>query len=406
MINFIVSENVIFLSVIRVVVLGFMYKYVEGWLKQRYYQGCKYVDEVEFIGVEFFIKFFGSDFVDLRLIFGINVNQVVFFGFIQLGDKVIVFYISYGGYISYMFFGVVGMRGFEVYIWFFDNEEFNIDVDKVEKFICEVEFKIVVFGGLFFLFLYFVKEFVLVVKEVGVYVMYDGVYVFGFIVGKQFQDLFCEGVDIIMVLIYKIFFGLQGGVIIYKCFGEMEEIVKFQWVIFLGVFSNYYFYYMVGKVIIVVEMFEYGEKYVVQIVKNVKVFVEVLVEEGFKVIGEDKGYIESYQVIVDVLDFYFVVGGWVVLLFEEVGIIFNKNFFLWDLFEKVNELSGFRIGVQEMIRVGMMEDEMKEIVRFIRCVFIDKEDFVKVRRDVYGFCVEYQKVYYFFDYGFLFRFRE
>lgn len=42
-----------------------------------------------------------------------------------------------------------------------------------------------------------------------------------------------------------------------------------------------------------------------------------------------------------------------------------------------------------MIRVGMMEDEMKEIVRFIRCVFIDKEDFVKVRRDVYGFCVEY-----------------
>ncbi len=153
-------------------------------------------------------------------------------------------------------------------------------------------------------------------------------------------------------------------------------------------------------------MLEYGEKYAAQIVKNAKALAEALAEEGFKVIGEDKGYTESHQVIVDVSDLHPAAGGWAAPLLEEAGIILNKNLLPWDPLEKVNEPSGLRIGVQEMTRVGMMEDEMKEIARFIRRVLIDKEDPAKVRRDVYGFRAEYQKVYYSFDHGLPLRLRE
>ena len=52
-----------------------------------------------------------------------------------------------------------------------------------------------------------------------------------------------------------------------------------------------------------------------------------------------------------------------------------------------------------MTRVGMMEDDMKEIAHFIRRVLIDKEDPKKVERDVFYFRQNFQKVYYSFDYG-------
>ncbi len=165
--------------------------------------------------------------------------------------------------------------------------------------------------------------------------------------------------------------------------------------------SNHHLHHMAGgKVITAAEMLEYGERYAAQIVKNAKALAEALAEEGgFKVIGEDKGYTESHQVIVDVSDLHPAAGGWAAPLLEEAGIILNKNLLPWDPLEKVNEPSGLRIGVQEMTRVGMLEDDMKEIAKFIRRVLIDKEDPKKVERDVFYFRQNFQRVYYSFDYG-------
>ncbi len=47
----------------------------------------------------------------------------------------------------------------------------------------------------------------------------------------------------------------------------------------------------------------------------------------------------------------------------------------------------------------MMEDDIKEIARFMRRVLLDKEDPKKVEKDVFEFRKQFQKVYYSFDYG-------
>ena len=101
----------------------------------------------------------------------------------------------------------------------------------------------------------------------------------------------------------------------------------------------------------------------------------------------------------DVSDLHEGAGGWAAPLLEEAGIILNKNLLPWDPLEKVEKPSGLRIGVQEMTRVGMMEDDMKEIAHFIKRVLIDREEPIKVKKDVYYFRQGFQKVYYSFDYG-------
>ncbi|MCD6558887.1 serine hydroxymethyltransferase [Palaeococcus sp. (in: euryarchaeotes)] len=396
-INLIASENITSPSVTRAVASGFMHKYAEGWPKQRYYQGCKYVDEVELIGIGLFCELFKSDFSDLRPISGTNANQAAFFGLTQPGDHIISLHTSHGGHISHAGFGSAGMRGLNVHTWPFDNEEFNIDVDKAAKLIREVEPKLVVFGGSLYPFPHPVKELAPVAKEVGAYVMYDAAHVLGLIAGGKFQDPLREGADIITSSTHKTFPGPQGGVIIYNNFGE--DVAKLQWAIFPGVLSNHHLHHMAGKALTAAEMLEYGKAYAEQITKNAKVLAEAMAEEGFKVIGEDKGYTESHQVIVDVSDLHEAGGGWAAPLLEEAGIILNKNLLPWDPLEKVNTPSGLRIGVQEMTRVGMKEDEMREIAHFMKRVLIDKEDPKKVERDVFYFRRNYTRVYYSFDHG-------
>ena len=396
-INLIASENITSPSAIRAIASGFMHKYAEGWPKQRYYQGCKYVDEVELIGVDLFCKLFQSDFADLRPISGTNANQAAFFGLTEAGDKAIVLHTSHGGHISHMPFGAAGMRGLEVHTWPFDNDEFNIDVDKAAKMIRELEPKIVVFGGSLFPFPHPVKELAPVAKEVGAFVMYDAAHVLGLIGGGQFQDPLREGAEVVTSSTHKTFPGPQGGVILYKDLGEATA--KLQWAIFPGVLSNHHLHHMAGKVVTAAEMLEFGKAYAEQIVKNAKALAEAMAEEGFKVIGEGKGYTKSHQVIVDVSELHEAGGGWAAPLLEEAGIILNKNLLPWDPLEKVNTPSGLRIGVQEMTRVGMMEDDMKEIARFMRRTLLDKEDPKKVEKDVFEFRKQFQKVYYSFDYG-------
>ena len=396
-INLIASENITSPSAIKAIASGFMHKYAEGWPKQRYYQGCKYVDEVELIGVDLFCKLFQSDFADLRPISGTNANQAAFFGLTEAGDKAIVLHTSHGGHISHMPFGAAGMRGLEVHTWPFDNDEFNIDVDKAAKMIRELEPKIVVFGGSLFPFPHPVKELAPVAKEVGAFVMYDAAHVLGLIGGGQFQDPLREGAEVVTSSTHKTFPGPQGGVILYKDLGEATA--KLQWAIFPGVLSNHHLHHMAGKVVTAAEMLEFGKAYAEQIVKNAKALAEAMAEEGFKVIGEGKGYTKSHQVIVDVSELHEAGGGWAAPLLEEAGIILNKNLLPWDPLEKVNTPSGLRIGVQEMTRVGMMEDDIKEIARFMRRVLLDKEDPKKVEKDVFEFRKQFQKVYYSFDYG-------
>ncbi|RLF82379.1 serine hydroxymethyltransferase, partial [Thermococci archaeon] len=280
-INLIASENVTSPSAIRAIASGFMHKYAEGWPKQRYYQGCKYVDEVELIGVDLFCKLFQSDFADLRPISGTNANQAAFFGLTEAGDKAIVLHTSHGGHISHMPFGAAGMRGLEVHTWPFDNDEFNIDVDKAAKMIRELEPKIVVFGGSLFPFPHPVKELAPVAKEVGAFVMYDAAHVLGLIGGGQFQDPLREGAEVVTSSTHKTFPGPQGGVILYKDLGEATA--KLQGAIFPGVLSNHHLHHMAGKVVTAAEMLEFGKAYAEQIVKNAKALAEAMAEEGFKV---------------------------------------------------------------------------------------------------------------------------
>ena len=386
-INLIASENITSPAAKRAVASGFMHKYAEGWPKQRYYQGCKYIDEVELLGNSAFYQLFNADYVDLRPVSGAVANISMFFGLTRPGDTIISLDTSDGGHITHAKFGAAGLRGLNVVEFPYDEEEMNIDTDKTIKRINEVNPKLILFGGSVFLFPHPVKE---IAETSDAIVVYDAAHVLGLIAGKQFQDPFKEGAKIMTASTHKTFPGPQGGVLMAKNL-DQQNMANVQWAIFPGCMSNHHLHHVAGKAITAYEMLKYGEDYAKQTIKNAQKFGEAMTENGFTVAAEHKGFTKSHQIV---LDFKEYIGKWAAETLEEANIITNKNLLPWDPVENSSNPSGMRLGTQEMTRVGMKESEMEYIAELFKKVLLDKKDPKEIRKEVSEFRENYQNVHY------------
>jgi glycine hydroxymethyltransferase len=138
-------------------------------------------------------------------------------------------------------------------------------------------------------------------------------------------------------------------------------------------------------------MMKFGEAYAKQVVNNARALAEELHALGFKVIAENKSFTRTHQVLIDVSN----VGGGAKssLMLEDANIIVSKTALPWDKVFK-EEVSGLRLGVQEMSRFGMNEEEMKVIAEFMARVLIKGEEPSKVRREVMEFRREFTNIRY------------
>jgi len=392
--NMIASENITSGAVTRAVASGLSHKYAEGWPKARFYQGCKYFDEVELASNSMFYKLFDAQYVDLRPISGTNANMAMFFGLANDGDLLMALHTSHGGHISHTTFGSAGLRCLRVETFPFDNEEMNIDVERMVSDIREKQPKIILFGASLFLFPHPIREAVDAAKEVGATIAYDGAHVLGLIAGKQFQSPLDEGAKVISGSTHKTFPGPQGGLIVTRDL-ENEVLGKLQWGIFPGVLSNHHLHHVAGKGIAAAEMLEFGEDYAKQVIKNAQALAGAMAAEGFNVLCEHKGYTRSHQVVADVSKD----GGgkWVAESLEGANIIINKNLLPWDPIENSDDPSGIRIGVSELTRLGMKEGDMTDVAGFYKEVVKDRRDPRSVAGKVTDFRKGFQDVHYGYD---------
>nr|AIF22664.1 serine hydroxymethyltransferase (glyA, SHMT) [uncultured marine thaumarchaeote SAT1000_10_C05] len=103
---------------------------------------------------------------------------------------------------------------------------------------------------------------------------------------------------------------------------------------------------------------------------------------GFKVLGEKKGFTQSHQAVVNVLDYGD--GGKIEADLEKANIIVNRQLIPGDLKAKRHYMhpGGIRLGSSEVTRLGMKESEMQQIALFIKQIVIDKKDVKEVVNQV------------------------
>jgi len=398
----IASENVPSPAVREAVISDFGNRYAEGWVGERVYAGCVYIDQVEQICIDLAKQLFRAEFVDVRPVSGVCANLVAYTAFTNPGDVMMALAIPSGGHISMGkkdFNGTAGsVHGLDVEYFVFDRNEMNVDVDKtkerIEKMIKDGKRpKLATFGGSLFLFPHPVKELAEYLHGIGATVAYDAAHVSGLIAGGQFQDPLREGADVMMMSTHKTLFGPQGGAVV--SFDKYAEQIKKA--TFPSNTSNHHLHTVAGKAVAFAEMLEFGREYASEIVTNAQALGQALHERGLSTLAESKGFTKSHQLAVDTTKHG--LGGDIEKALEKANIIVNRQLLPGDIQagRHYQNPGGIRLGVSEITRLGMKRSQMAEVAEFIKRVVVDKEPPEKVRSDVAMFRKDFQKIHYAFE---------
>ena len=405
----IASENVTSPAVNEAIVSDFSHRYAEGWVGERVYAGCKYIDIIEQLAMDLMKEYFNCVFADVRPVSGVMANLVLYNAFTSRNNgKLCAMPIPKGGHIShapYMtssgrkIYGTAGtVRGLDIKYLAFDEENMNIDPDASAKIIREYKPEMVLFGASVFLFPHPVKELADVAKEVGASVAYDAAHVAGLIGSGYFQDPMREGADAVSLSCHKTLPGPQTGSVL----SNREDLIpELKNAAFPALFSNHHLHNIAGLAVAVTEMLEFGKDYHKKVIENAKAFAEALNERGFNVLCEHLGFTESHQVVVDIVNFEKTVGlgGDIERLLESANIIINRNLLPNDIREGRHYMNpgGLRLGTSEITRIGMGKSEMVDIAEFFKQLIIDQKDPKVVKKDVAEFRKEFETVMYCFQ---------
>ncbi|MDC0041147.1 serine hydroxymethyltransferase [Candidatus Nitrosopelagicus sp.] len=398
----IASENIPSPAVREAVMSDFGNRYAEGWPGERVYAGCTYIDEVEIQCMELAQKLFNAEFADVRSVSGVVANLAIYSAYSNPGDVMIASSIPAGGHISHgkkEHSGTAGLvHGLDIEFFAFDPEEMTLDVDKTKAKVEDLKSqgklpKIAMFGGSVFLFPHPVKELAEFLKGHGMHINYDAAHVAGLIAGGKFQDPLREGTDTMTMSTHKTLFGPQGGLVL----GSEEHAEPIKKAMFPGLTSSHHIHHMGAKAVAFAEALEFGKDYAEQTIKNAKVLASELNNLGFKVLGEKRGYTESHQTVVNVLDYGD--GGTIEADLEKANIIVNRQLIPGDLKANRHYMhpGGIRLGTSEITRLGMKESEMKEIASLLKQVVVDKKDAGEIAARVKEFKTDFKKTQYCFD---------
>ncbi len=388
-INLIASENVMSPLAMKLYLSDFMHRYAEGKPFKRYYQGTKYIDELEVFTADIMGRLLGTELVELRPISGTIANASVFRVLAEPGEKAVIAPVQAGAHVSHTKFGTLGALGIKHIEMPYDEESMNVDVDGAVKIIEREKPKFAVLGGSVYLFPHPVREIAEAIHSVGGRLVYDAAHVLGLITGKAWRNPLQHGADAMTASTHKTFPGPQGGLV---AFTDKQLYKRVSKTIFPWFLSNHHLHRIPALAVTALEMMKFGEDYANNIVANARALAEALAAEGLKVLGEPLGYTKSHQVLVDVR----ANGGGAkaAKLLEEANIILNKNLLPWDPPEAVKNPSGLRIGVQEVTRWGMKKDDMATIAKFIADVLVRGKDPDQVRKKVIEYRSNFTRIHY------------
>ncbi|MBY9011317.1 MAG: serine hydroxymethyltransferase [Candidatus Lokiarchaeota archaeon] len=405
----IASENITSPAVDEACNSDFSHRYAEGWVGERVYAGCKYIDIIEDICMELAKEYFKCVHADVRPISGVVANLAMYNAFTSENNgKMLIMPIPKGGHISHApkftksgmaIYGTAGtVRGLNIEYMAFDNDEMNIEPDATAKIIRDFKPELVLFGGSVFLFPHPVKELSEVAKEVGANVGYDAAHVAGLIGSGYFQDPLREGADAMTMSTHKTLPGPQHGTLV----SNREDLIDtLKPCVFPALLSNHHLHNVAGLAITFAEMLEFGKDYHKDVIDNAKALGQALYERGINVLMEHKGFTESHQIVVDITNFEKTIGlgGDIERLVEDANIIINRNLLPWDIAQgrHYKNPGGLRLGTSEVTRLGMGKSEMVDIADFFKDLLIDKKDPKKIKNEVAEFKKGFQEIRYCFQ---------
>lgn len=377
-IELIASENIVSMAVMETMGSHLTNKYAEGYSGNRYYGGCKHIDEVETLAIERLKKIFGAEHANVQPHSGANANIAVYFAMLKPGDKVMGMNLSQGGHLTHGSPANISGKYFEFHEYGVTKEGF-IDYDEVRRIAHDVKPKLIVAGASAYPREINFKKFREIADEVGALLMVDMAHIAGLVAAGLHQNP-CEVADFVTSTTHKTLRGPRGGIILCK-----EKYAKaIDKAIFPGTQGGPLEHIIASKAVCFKEaLSDEFKMYQQQVVKNCKALAEELLKRDFKLLT---GGTDNHLILLDLTNKN-ITGKEAEKRLDEAYITTNKNAIPFDP-NGPNVTSGIRVGTAAVTTRGMKEEDMAIIAEAMDlCLTYDNEE--KARELVIGLTEKY-----------------
>jgi len=372
--SLIASENYASRAVLEAEGSVLINKYAEGYPKRRYYQGCRFVDEIEELAIRRAKALFRCEHVNVQVHSGTQANMAVYQALLKPGDTILSLSLSGGGHLSHGSEGSFPYKYHRIVNYGLDRVSERFDYEEIRKIAKECRPRLIIVGASAYPraidFLAWRK----IADEVGAYLLADVAHIIGLIVAGLHPDP-VPYADVVTATTQKTLRGPRGGLILCR----QKYASAIDKAVFPGIQGGPFMHVIAAKAVCFKEASQPEFKsYQRQIISNAKALAEVLKEEGFRLVS---GGTDNHLVVVD-LSNKGITGDRAAAILEEAGIVVNKNSIPFDKRPPFSP-SGIRLGTPAVTTRGMKEAEMRTIGKWISRILYNPQDRL-LRKEIKG----------------------
>jgi len=359
------SENYVSKAVLEATGSVLANKYSEGYAGRRYYEGQRYIDQIETLVSNRAKSLFGAEHANVQPYSGSPANLAVYFALLKPGDGLMGLGLPQGGHLTHGWTVSISGKIWRPIHYSVDRASHRIDYDAVRQLARAERPKMIVAGATAYPRQFDFKIFSEIAREVGAYLLADISHIAGLVVAGVHPDP-VPYADVVMTTTHKTLRGPRGAMILCR----KELAPQIDKAVFPGLQGGPHNHTTAAigvalKEAAAPEFKDYGR----QIVRNAKALAEELLSRGFQLVS---GGTDNHLIVVDLTNKK-AIGKKAAQALDHAGIICNYNTVPFDP-RKPFSPSGIRLGTPAVTSRGMREPEMRQIGAWLDTVVANIDD--------------------------------
>ncbi len=338
-------------------------KYSEGYSRKRYYQGNRYIDEIEELAIERAKKIFGVPHANVQPYSGSPANSAVYMALLKSGDTIMGLKLTAGGHLTHGHPLVTFSGTFYRSVQYDVDENGFIDMDYVADLAKKEKPKMIVVGTTAYPRIFDWKKWREICDSVGAYFLADISHIAGLIVSGVHPSP-APYADILMATTHKTLRGPRGALLMVTGPGLVKDPAmgeKIDKAVFPGLQGGPHDNVTAAIAVCLHEAAQPAfTRYTKQVVDNAKVLADTLQRQGSTLSTNGT---DNHLMVIDLRP-EGVIGNIVAEALEVANIVVNRNSVPHDPNPPFYP-SGIRLGTPAITTRGMKEKEMQQIGKWI-----------------------------------------
>jgi glycine hydroxymethyltransferase len=373
------SENFVSPAVLEALGSILTNKYSEGYIGNRYYGGCEFIDKIEQLAIDRAKQLFGAEHVNVQPLSGAPANIAVYLALLKPGETILGMDLSHGGHLTHGS-PVTHMADLFHFIRYKTNAQGLIDYDELRDMAREHKPKLILVGYSAYSREIDYEKIRTIAEETGSITMADVAHIAGLIAAGEMNNpvpIF----DVVTTTTHKTLRGPRGGMIM--CREKWSKVIDKS--VFPGFQGGPHEHNISAKAVAFKEALQPDFKiYARQVMKNAKVLEEELKKRNYTICF---GQTDNHLLLVNLANRGITVREAQNAL-DKAGITVNKNMIPDDPRSPVNP-SGIRLGTPALTTRGMQEEEMRMIAGWLDKVIANSSNetiLAGVKNEIVEFC--------------------